>query len=144
MAIVREAAIKFEGTFEPRSVLVFDEKYHLLGILTLKDIIRGLTPKLLQRAVAKIQAAVDLDSTLAELEADVSGPKVKEAAQAAVSEVMRPIRATVNTGDSLAKALFLMVKEDMSRMPVMAEEKVVGIIRLSDVFQEISGFVLSD
>jgi signal-transduction protein with cAMP-binding, CBS, and nucleotidyltransferase domain len=37
-----------------------------------------------------------------------------------------------------------MVKEDMSRMPVMAEGRVVGIIRLSDLFQEISGFVLND
>jgi len=27
MAIIREAAIKFEGAFEPRAVLVFDEKY---------------------------------------------------------------------------------------------------------------------
>ncbi|MDO9532643.1 MAG: CBS domain-containing protein [Deltaproteobacteria bacterium] len=144
MAIVREAAIKFEGTFEPRSVLVFDEKYHLLGILTLKDIIRGLTPKLLQGPVAKMQAAFDLDSTLSDLEADISGPKIKEASQTAVSEVMSPIKATVDAGDTLAKALFLMVKEDVSRMPVMAEEKVVGIIRLSDLFQEISGFVLSD
>jgi CBS domain-containing protein len=144
MAIVREAAIKFEGTFEPRSVLVFDEKYHLLGILTLKDIIRGLTPKLLQGAVAKLQAAFDLDSTLSDLEAEISGPKIKEASQTAVSEVMSPIKATVDAGDSLAKALLLMVREDMSRMPVMAEEKVVGIIRLSDLFQEISGFVLSD
>jgi CBS domain-containing protein len=144
MAIVREAAIKFEGTFEPRSVLVFDEKYHLLGILTLKDIIRGLTPKLLQGAVTKLQAAVDLDSTLADLEADISGPKIKEASQTAVSEVMSPIKATVDAGDTLAKALFVMVKEDMSRMPVMAEGRVVGIIRLSDLFQEISGFVLND
>ncbi|HZK12886.1 MAG TPA: CBS domain-containing protein, partial [Desulfobaccales bacterium] len=86
----------------------------------------------------------DLDSTLADLEADISGPKVKEAAQTAVSELMSPIKATVEAGDSLAKALLLMVKEDVSRMPVMAEEKVVGIIRLSDVFQEISGFVLRD
>ena len=50
----------------------------------------------------------------------------------------------METGDSLAKALFLMVKEEVSRMPVMAEEKVVGIIRLSDLFQEVSAFVLSD
>ena len=91
-----------------------------------------------------MQAAFDLDSTLADLEADLSGPKVKEAAQIAVSEVMSPIKATVDAGDSLAKALFLMVKEEVSRMPVMAEEKVVGIIRLSDLFQEVSGFVLSD
>jgi hypothetical protein len=46
--IVREAAIKYEGSFEPRAVLVFDEKYHLLGILTLKDIVRGLEADLLK------------------------------------------------------------------------------------------------
>ena len=45
--IVREAAIKFEGSFEPRAVLVFDEKYALLGILTLKDIVRGLESDIL-------------------------------------------------------------------------------------------------
>ena len=48
MAIVREAAIKFEGTFEPRAVLVFDEKYQLMGILTLRDIIQGLEPRFMQ------------------------------------------------------------------------------------------------
>ena len=47
MAIVREAAIKFEGAFEPRAVLVFDEKYQLMGILTLRDIIKGLEPRFL-------------------------------------------------------------------------------------------------
>ena len=144
MAIVREAAIKFEGTFEPRSVLVFDEKYHLLGILTLPDIIRGLTPKLLQGAMGKLQDAFDLDSVLSDLEADLTGPQVKEASQTPVSEVMSPIKATVDVGDTLAKAIFLMVKEEVSRMPVMQEQKVVGIIRLSDLFQEVSDFVLSD
>ena len=48
MAIVREAAVKFEGAFEPRAVLVFDEKYQLMGILTLRDMIKGLEPKFLQ------------------------------------------------------------------------------------------------
>jgi CBS domain-containing protein len=143
MAIVREASIKFERTFEPRSVFVFDEKYHLLGILTLKDIIRGLTPKLLQGARAKLQAALDLDSTIADLESDISGPKIKEASQTAVSEVMSPIKSTVDAGDTLAKALFLMARDEVGRMPVMDGDKVVGIVRLSDLFQEISGFVLS-
>src|SRR4030043_1593163 len=48
MAIIREAAIQFEGRFEPRAVLVFDEKYQLMGILTLRDIITGLEPRFLQ------------------------------------------------------------------------------------------------
>jgi len=144
MAIVREAAIKFERTFEPRSMLVFDEKYHLLGILTQRDILRGLAPKFVQGAVGKLPADFDLDSAVAVLEADLSGSRVKESSETAVSEVMSPIEVTVNTGDSLAKALFLMVKEDLGRMPVMQDKKVVGIIRLSDLFQEISNFVLSE
>ena len=69
---------------------------------------------------------------------------MKENSQTAVSEVMSPIEVTVNTGDSLAKALFLMIKEDLGRMPVMQEHKVVGIIRLSDLFREVADFVLSE
>ena len=47
MAILREAALTFEGHFEPLAVLVFDEKYQLMGILSLRDIIRGLEPRFL-------------------------------------------------------------------------------------------------
>jgi CBS domain-containing protein len=144
MAIVREAAIKFEGTFEPRSVLVFDEKYQLLGILTLGDIIRGLTPKSLQGTVGKLRAAFDVDAAASSLEADISGPGIKEAAKTPVNEVMSPIKATVGVGDSLAKALLIMLKEDLDRVPVMEEQRVVGMVRKSDVFQEIAAFVLSD
>ncbi len=144
MAIVREAAIKFQGTFEPRSVLVFDEKYHLLGILTLRDIILGLAPQSLKGIGGKVRVTLDLEGALADLETELSGPKVKEASQTAVSEVMSPIEVTVSAGDSLAKALFSMIKEGLGRMPVMREQKVVGIIRLSDLFQEISDFVLSE
>ena len=144
MAIVRETAIKFEGAFEPRSLLVFDEKYNLLGILTQGDIIRGLIPKSLQGTIAKLRAAIDLESAIANLEADISGPAVKEAAETTVSEVMSPIRVTLDIDDSLAKALLLMLKEDIDRVPVMEEQRVVGMVRRSEVFQEIADFVFSD
>jgi CBS domain-containing protein len=144
MAIVREAAIKFEGTFEPRSMLVFDEKYHLLGILTLRDILRGLAPQFTQGAVGKLTTDSDLNSAVSELETDLSGQRVKEASQTPVSEVMSPIEITVDVGDSLAKALLLMIKEGLGRIPVMREQKVVGLVRLSDLFKEISDFVLCD
>ena len=48
MAIIREAAVKCEGAFEPRAMLVFDDKYQLMGILTIRDIITGLEPRVLQ------------------------------------------------------------------------------------------------
>jgi len=139
MAIVREAAVKFEGAFEPRAVLVFDEKYQLMGILTLRDIIKGLEPRFLKETVL-----VKGDPSLAVLMGDLFGPNIQQQSQRPVSEVMSPIKITANAGDSLAKALFLMMQENVGLMPVLEEGKVAGMLRLSDLYAEISRLVLED
>jgi CBS domain-containing protein len=139
MAIVREANIKFEGTFEPRAVLVFDEKYQLMGILTLRDIIRGLEPRFMQES-----GLIKSDPNLALLMGDLFGPGMREASQKPVSEVMSPIKITVQGSDPIAKAIFLMIKEGVGMMPVIQDSKVAGMIRLSDLFKEISDLVLGD
>ena len=137
--IVREAALKFEGSFEPRAVLVFDEKYQLMGILTLRDIIIGLEPKFLQEA-----GLIKMDPSLTVLMGDFFGPKMKEQSQRAVSEVMSPIKITVNAEDPIAKPLYLMIKEQVGLIPVMQGGKVAGMLRLSDLFGEVSKLVLGD
>jgi CBS domain-containing protein len=129
--IVREAAIKFEGSFEPRAVLVFDEKYGLLGILTLKDIVRGLEGEILGGAGGAGLAWKDL-----------VGPELKKQAKKQVSEVMSPFKVTVAGSDSLVKALSLMLQENIEKIPVVEDNKVVGLIRLADVFHEFSGKLL--
>jgi CBS domain-containing protein len=139
MAIVREAAVKFEGSFEPRAVLVFDEKYQLLGILTLRDIIRGLEPRFLKET-----DLIKADPSLTVLMGDLFGPGMKEQSQKPVSEVMSPIKVTVNGDDPIVKALFLMIKGNVGVMPVMMDSKVAGMIRLSDLFTEISKLVLGE
>ena len=139
MAIVREASIKFEVSFEPRAVLVFDEKYQLMGMLTLRDIIKGLEPKFLKET-----ALIKADPSLTILTKDLLGPGMKEASQKAVSEVMSPIKVMVSAEDPIAKALFLMIKENVGMMPVMQEKKVAGMIRLSDLFKVISDVVLGE
>jgi len=139
MAIVREAVIKFEGAFEPRAVLVFDEKYQLMGILTLRDIITGLEPKFLQET-----SFVKMDPNLTVLLGDLLGPNLRTASQRPVSEVMSPIKATVDAGAPIAKALYLMIKENVGLMPVILADKVAGMIRLSDLFNEIAKVVLGD
>jgi len=139
MAIVREASIKFEGSFEPRAVLVFDEKYQLMGMLTLRDIIKGLEPKF-----AKDAGLIKADPGLAVLMGDMFGPGMKEASQKAVSEVMSPIKVTVNGEDPITKALFLMIQENVGMMPVLLDKKVVGMVRMSELFKEISDVVLGD
>ena len=139
MAIVREAAIKFEGTFEPRAVLVFDEKYQLMGMLTLRDVVRGLEPKF-----AEDKGLIKADPSLAVLLGDIFGPGMKEASQRPVSEVMSPIKVTVNGDDPITKALFLMIKENVGMMPVLQDNKVVGMVRMNELFKEISDIVLGD
>lgn len=139
MAIVREAAIKFEGSFEPRAVLVFDEKYQLMGILTLRDIIIGLEPKFLQET-----SLIKMDPSLTVLMGDFFGPKMSEQSQRPVSEVMSPIKITVTAEDPITKPLYLMIKEKVGLIPVMQGGKVVGMLRLNDLFGEISKIVLGD
>ena len=139
MAIIREAAIKFEGRFEPRAVLVFDEKYQLMGILTLRDIITGLEPKFLQET-----SLIKMDPSLTVLMGDFCGPKMKEQSQRPVSEVMSPIKVTVNAEDPITKPLYLMIKENVGLIPVMQGGKVAGMLRLSDLFGEISKMVLGE
>ncbi|MBM4289682.1 MAG: CBS domain-containing protein [Deltaproteobacteria bacterium] len=131
VVIVREAAIKFKGSFEPRAVLVFDEKYNLLGLLTLKDILRGLEIDLLEKSGG------------GEISwADLVGQDLQQQAQKQVSEVMSPFRVSVSVEDSLVKALTLLLQETVEKIPVLEGDKVVGLIRLADLFQEISGALI--
>jgi CBS domain-containing protein len=139
MAIVREAAINFEGAFEPRAVLVFDEQYQLMGILTLRDIIIGLEPKFLQES-----SLIKMDPNLTVFMGKFFGPKMQEQSQRPVSEVMSPIQVTVTGEDPITKPLYLMVKENLGLVPVMQAGKVMGILRLSDLFGEISKIVLGE
>jgi CBS domain-containing protein len=138
MAIVQEATLKFEGAFEPRSVLVFDEKYQLMGILTLRDIIIGLEPRFLHET-----SLIKMDPSLTVLLEDF-GPKMREASQKPVGEVMSPIKVTVQGNDPIAKAIFLMIKENVGLLPVMQDGKVAGMLRLSDLFGELSKSVLGE
>lgn len=130
--IMREAAIKFEGSFEPRAVLVFGEKSQLLGILTLKDMVRGLEGDIVGEPSGGASRSWP----------EVVGPELKRQAQRRVSEVVSPFRVTVASRDSLVKALSLMLQENVERMPVLEGNKVIGLIRLADLFKEISGALL--
>ncbi|HZK13145.1 MAG TPA: CBS domain-containing protein, partial [Desulfobaccales bacterium] len=61
-----------------------------------------------------------------------------------VSEVMSPIKATIAGSDPIAKAVFQMIQENVGMMPVVQDGKVAGMIRLSDLFIEISKLVLGE
>ena len=57
---------------------------------------------------------------------------------------MSPIKVTAQGNDPVAKAIFLMIKQNVGLMPVIQDNKVTGMIRLSDLFLEISELVLGE
>ncbi|MBF0336335.1 MAG: CBS domain-containing protein [Nitrospirae bacterium] len=122
-------------------VLVFDEKYHLLGSVSIQEILRGLEPELLSPAMLAGAFKDDgqLASTHWEVLFDVKG---KEVLQHPVSEIMTPISTFVNHDDPVTKAAYMMFCHNTPILPVLeGKKKLLGIIRMADIFHGIAAAI---
>jgi signal-transduction protein with cAMP-binding, CBS, and nucleotidyltransferase domain len=63
-------------------------------------------------------------------------------AERPISEVMQPIRSTVDYEDHLLQVMSKMVDENASTLPVLREGVVVGVVRSVEVFREIAALIL--
>ena len=127
------------------SLLVFDEKYQLLGMVRRRDLMRGLDPEALQ------SASMDFHKKLPNPEQDSSSQKpffdrvmktIQERAETLVSDAMLPVKATVDQEDSLIRVVYEMVENDLSFVSVLKDKEVVGIVCIEDVFHEVARLVL--
>jgi CBS-domain-containing membrane protein len=125
----------------PRVVLVFDERYQLLGIVRRRDILRGLEPSFLSHPVES--GFPDLrDPDLASLSFDRLVDGIRERAERLVRDVMLPIRATADHDDHVMKLIYMMVANDLHLLPVLRDGSVAGVVRTVDVFHEVAKLVL--
>ena len=130
-----------------RGALVFDQAFQeLLGILRRRDIMRGLEPKFLlsgSMAYERKLFNVQVDPNLAELSTDKIVARIRERANRLVRDFMTPITATIDYEDHLMKAIYEMVDQDTSLLPVLKDGKVVGVVRSEDVLNEIALIIRS-
>lgn len=129
----------------PRVVLIFDEKYQLMGMARRRDIMRGLEPEfLMSRPIESRKTLFDVkvDPNLSELSYDKLLQGMRRQAERPISDVMRPILATVDFEDHLVKVIYEMVDRGVSVLPVLKEGKVVGVVRSVDAFREIAEILL--
>ncbi|MBI5117786.1 CBS domain-containing protein [Candidatus Poribacteria bacterium] len=129
----------------PRILLVFDEAYKLLGMVRRRDILRGLEPKFLTSEPLEYRKKlfnVKVDPTLFELSSEKMVKGIREQAERPVSEVMLPIVATVDYADNIIKVIYEMVDNNVSLLPVLQDQKVVGVVRSVDVFHEAARILL--
>jgi len=119
--IVRNTLLQGERPVHPPVVLVFDEKYNLVGMANLRDLLKGLEPLWSAPGAAAPEAAA-------------AG---KPASEAQVASVMRPVATSVEPEAGIAEAARLIVEQGLELVPVLEDgRKLVGVLRWQEVFQE--------
>lgn len=142
--IVKVSFISSKKHTDPMAILVFDEKYNLMGTLTLKDILRGLEPSFLKPSV-KAQVPEENESGLALIWDTLFTKGTKELAEKPVSEIMTPAKRFVEPGDPVTKAAYLMLHNDLVLLPVLEDKKkFVGIVRMIEIFEAVSDAIVKE
>jgi CBS-domain-containing membrane protein len=84
---------------------------------------------------------VQIDPNLAELSYDKVIARMRERANQTVRDFMTPIKATVDCDDHIMKAIYEMVDENTSLLPVLRKGSVAGVVRSVDVLNEIASII---
>ena len=125
----------------PRILLLMDDSDQLVSMVRRRDILRGLAPAFLVASISDHPEAmfdVDVDPNLTELLSDRAAEKLRSKAETPVSEIAHPIPATVTADDPLIRIIQIMVRYDLSMVPVLEDDRVIGVIRSVEVLQEVS------
>ena len=142
--IVKVSFLSAKKYPDPMAILVFDEKYNLMGTITLKDILSGLEPRFLKPG-STAQVAAEDESALSLIWDTLFDKSSKDLAEKPVSEIMAPAKYFVEPGDPLTKAAYLMLHHDLILLPVLeGKKKFVGLVRMIEVFDEISNALLKE
>lgn len=126
-----------------RHVLVLDETGRLVGQLGMHDLLRGLLPDFLQQHGHFEGAQPDYPS-LAMIWQDTCESQCRTAADKPVLPFMGTVKNKLKLDDTLTLAAYFMAVSRASILPVIEGNRVIGVVRLLDVFNAASKVVLHD
>ncbi|MCF8051932.1 MAG: CBS domain-containing protein [Desulfobacterales bacterium] len=131
---LREAIAQLNVAYETghHTILVFDEAYKLVGILSQKDILKGMVPKFAQHYSEGVPVFWD----------DLLAAGSEKRLKLPIQEFMSRVKATGEAEDSILKAAHVLLQENVYLLPVMEGQKLIGVVRMGDLFQEITNTVL--
>ena len=145
IGVIRKSLIETEKCVHPRVVLVFDEQYNLIGLVTLKEILQGLEPKLKPAETNNAEIAPIDDASLLAFETSMFSEGAKRLMDKPVSDVMTQINIFLSPEDSVVKAALLMLHHNLMVLPVLEnKKKFVGVVRIPEVFEAIFARVMQD
>jgi CBS domain-containing protein len=127
-----------------RSALVMDDKANLVGVLDFRSILKVLIPEIAGGLSTKLES---LGVTMAFAQADALEldearisfrARVVKNAETRVGEVMLKVRGTISADADLLDALRLIYTNRIHMLPVFDGDKLIGVIRDSDLFLAVS------
>ena len=102
--------------------LVLDESYNLIGFVHLVDLLKSV-----RHLCGVTEAPCELDE-----------------ATAVVRDLAVPFAGSVGPTDSILTALDIMMDHGVSLVPVMEDHKLMGIIKLSDIFTMVASLLFDE
>jgi len=125
----------------PRILLILDDSGQLVSMVRRRDILRGLAPSFLVASISdhpEVMFDIDVDPNLTDLLSDRAEEKLRNKSETPVSEIAQPIPATVLADDPLIRIIQIMVRHDLSMVPVLDDGRVIGVVRTVEVLKEVS------
>jgi DNA-binding response OmpR family regulator len=108
-----------------RTVLVFDGNGEFAGLVRAQDIVRLTVPSFLR------------DSPHSSYFTGMFLAQAKVIGRVPVVDILRPL-PSIDVDAPLMEAAYWLVSRELSHLPVMAEGKLVGILRPEDLYREIA------
>jgi CBS domain-containing protein len=131
-----------------RAVLVLDQEKKVLGKLSHWAILRALEPKFLKTDdVASLSRAGLTEEFIKTMEQGFNmftgslEQMCRYAARLKAKDAMVPVGESIDENASLTDAIRMLTMKHVQSLPVTRGDQVVGILRLSDVFQEVAEII---
>ena len=120
-------------------LLVFNDNNELSGLVTLQDILRCLHPRLKEASkVRKFEGKAAEFQDLTILWEDSFFVECTKRSSIPVKDFMSPIGHIIRGSDPALKGLAIMLKSKCVILPVIEEGRVIGVIRLKELFKAIT------
>ncbi|MHB8790506.1 MAG: CBS domain-containing protein [Desulfobulbaceae bacterium] len=130
-AVVKMRTAMREDRPGVKGLVVLNERGELVGVLTIKDVLRAAIPVYLDVKLSRLS----WDGMLEEMAKKVACRRVKE--------FMSKRVVTVPEDAPLMVCADLLIQEKMQRLPVLNKDnKVVGIVYIKDIFNVVSRIFL--
>ena len=146
MAFASKSTVISHG-HQARAVLVNNDKGDVVGVMGHMDFLRAIEPKYNLLGDLEVLARAHIHTEMLDSMSELLGfwrgsldNLCRRAAMIEVKYLMRPIRESINEEAPITEAIHKMIMWQAMRVLVTRSEKeVIGVLRLSDLYSEVTG-----